>query len=390
MAPRVLANRYRVLDLIGAGGMARVYRGFDANLGRPVAVKTMKPELAAQPGFVKQFEQEARSAARLNDPCIVSVYDWGIDRLDCFIIMELVDGFDVRSLLRNQGDLYPRAAVRIAKQVCQALDVAHGYGIVHSDVKPSNIMFTRSGGVKMADFGIVQIGRSRVQAQGAVGTARYMSPEQAQGKPLDRRSDVYSLGVTLYEMCGGLRLAAEHAKRAADTSFSTASEGARPSWTYVPLSRLNPEIDEDLDRIVEKSLAEDPNDRYPTAGKFGDALQEYLDMHEAIDDEVLGARHPQYWALEFVAENAKSTNRVRLDGPTVVGRSADADLQIPSRSVSGKHVLIEPKGGFLMVEDLGSSNGTYLNGFPIHRRVYCLPGDMLKVGETRFRIGCKH
>ena len=198
MAPRVLANRYRVLDLIGAGGMARVYRGFDANLGRPVAVKTMKPELAAQPGFVKQFEQEARSAARLNDPCIVSVYDWGIDRLDCFIIMELVDGFDVRSLLRNQGDLYPRAAVRIAKQVCQALDVAHGYGIVHSDVKPSNIMFTRSGGVKMADFGIVQTGRSRVQAHGAVGTARYMSPEQAQGKPLDRRSVIFHLARFLF------------------------------------------------------------------------------------------------------------------------------------------------------------------------------------------------
>ncbi|HAM16286.1 MAG TPA: hypothetical protein DCP91_10630 [Eggerthellaceae bacterium] len=387
MVPQVLANRYRVLEGIGSGGMARVYRGFDENLRRPVAVKIMKPELAAQAGFVKQFELEARSAARLNDPCIVGVYDWGFDQSNCFIVMELVDGFDVRTILHWQGDLFPQAAARIARQVCRALEVAHGYGIIHSDVKPSNILLARTGAVKMVDFGIAQMGRGKVGGKGAVGTVRYMSPEQARGETLDRRSDVYSLGVTLYEMCGGMREGAY-----SPTTFGSEgpSGGAlAPSWSYRPLSEANPEFDADFDGIIETCIEADPAKRFATAGKLAEALQGYLDDHEPADAEVLGRDAPAYWTLTFVTDENRTANSIRIDEPATIGRSSEADIQIPALALSGMHAAVEPKGAFLVVEDLGSLNGTYLNGLPIYRRVYCRPGDMVKLGETRLQIGCE-
>ncbi len=367
--------------------MASVWRGFDQTLGRFVAVKAMKPELAMNSKFAEQFLKEARAAAKLNDPHIVSVFDWGVDQGSFYIIMELIDGFDVRSMLKVQGDFYPQAAARIVCQVCQALDVAHGYGIVHGVVKPSNIMFTRTGTAKIADFGIAQTSRGK-HARGAAGTVRYMSPEQVTGEPLDRRSDIYSLGVTLYEMCGGIRRA-----RAAENAISgpdSHGDKTGASWTYVPLSQVSPCIDADFDRIIETCLQSDPANRYSTAGKLRDALKNYLGTHDNVDPETLGQQSPNHWVLAFVTADGRNANNVAIDGVATIGRNAEADLQIPSRAVSGAHARIEPKGGFLIVEDLGSSNGTFVNGLPIAQRSYCKPGDILKIGETRLRIGCKH
>lgn len=387
MAPQIIANRYRIIELIGTGGMASVWRGFDQTLGRLVAVKTMKPELAVSSKFAEQFLKEARSAAQLNDPHIVSVFDWGVDRGNCYIVMELVDGFDLRSMLRNQGDFYPEAAARIVRQVCQALEVAHSHGIVHSDVKPSNILFSRTGVAKIADFGIVQTSRGK-HARGTAGTARYMSPEQAAGKALDRRSDVYSLGVTLYEMCGGIRRAHAAESAASEPGSIGCSTGA--PWSYVPLSQVSPYADEEFDHIIETCLQDEPARRFPTTSKLRDALEGYLNAHSTTDPDTLGPQSPDHWALAFVASDGRNANSVIIERPVTIGRNAETDVQIPSRSVSGIHAYVEPKGAFLIVEDLGSSNGTFVNGLPIAQRSYCRPGDVLKIGATRLRIGCKH
>lgn len=182
------------------GGMAEVYKATDSTLGRTVAVKVMLPQYASDPNFAARFRQEAQAAANLSSPYIVNIYDWGRDGDSYYIVMEYVRGTDLKTAIQQRGNIHPRKVAEIGSQVCSALSVAHGYDIIHRDIKSANIMVQGDGNVKVMDFGIAQAGHpGMTQDSSVLGTAHYVSPEQAQGKKLTPASDLYSLGIVLYE-----------------------------------------------------------------------------------------------------------------------------------------------------------------------------------------------
>jgi eukaryotic-like serine/threonine-protein kinase len=259
---KVFAGRYEIRGLIGSGGMSKVYRGFDKLLERDVAVKVLSPELSSEDRFVARFRREAQIAARFSHPNVVSLYDYGVDSGDYFIVMELIDGKTVADLIERHGALEPRRAVEIAADVARALAEAHQSGLVHRDITANNLMIGPTGTTKVADFGIADIGtseahRERARSDAVLGTAAYLSPEQVRGLPVDPRSDIYSLGVVLFEMLTGT------VPFRGDTPFATASKHV--SDPAPPPSDRSPTVPPDLDAIVLRALAKDPGSRFPDA-----------------------------------------------------------------------------------------------------------------------------
>jgi eukaryotic-like serine/threonine-protein kinase len=259
---RVFANRYELGEEIGHGGMADVYLAHDRLLDRRVAVKVLLAEFASDATNVERFRREAQAAAGLSHPHIVSVYDWGEEDGTSFIVMEYVPGQTLREILQSYGRLGPMDAARIAAEIADALSFAHAHGVVHRDVKPGNVLITPQGQVKVTDFGIARAETSEpLTKTGAVlGTATYFSPEQAQGFALDGRSDVYALGVVLYEMLTGV------APFTASSPVSIAYKHVRE--TPAPPSTLVPELAGAMDRIVLTAMAKDVEQRYPSAQDF--------------------------------------------------------------------------------------------------------------------------
>ncbi|HEX5627551.1 MAG TPA: protein kinase, partial [Actinomycetota bacterium] len=204
--PITLGGRYRVERELGRGGMAKVFLGSDTVLGRTVAVKVLAPQFADDDGFVMRFRREAQAAASIGHPHIVSVFDTGSDDGVHFIVMEYVEGRTLAEILAGGGRILPDRAIDIAIDVCGALEAAHAQGVIHRDIKPGNIMLNPRGEVKVTDFGIARVTTTAdtvAQTAAILGTASYLSPEQAQGQPVDGRSDIYSLGCVLYEMVTG-------------------------------------------------------------------------------------------------------------------------------------------------------------------------------------------
>ncbi|HEY7400752.1 MAG TPA: Stk1 family PASTA domain-containing Ser/Thr kinase [Actinomycetota bacterium] len=268
MSGSVLAGRYRLEASIGSGGMAEVFRAFDTTLDRPVAVKILAPQYATDPGFVDRFRREAQAAARLNHPNVVSVYDSGSDDGTHFIVMEYIEGRTLADFLARGGRLDPTKAVEIAMHIADALDAAHAQGVIHRDIKSGNVMVTRTGVVKVMDFGIARIAEGAdnvTQTAAVLGTASYLSPEQAQGRPVDVRSDIYSLGVVLYEMLTG------RPPFTGDTAMAVAYRHVNETPPH-PSSK-NMDVSPALDAVVMRALAKNPANRYATAREFHDDLE---------------------------------------------------------------------------------------------------------------------
>lgn len=266
---RPLGDRYEIGDLVGRGGMADVYAGRDTRLGRPVAIKMLRSDLAADETFQERFRREAQSAASLNHPSIVAVYDTG-EAPDPkgatvpYIVMELVEGRTLRDILRDGRKILPERALSITADILSALDYSHRAGIIHRDIKPANVMLTPDGKVKVMDFGIARAltdaSGGMTQTQAVVGTAQYLSPEQARGEVVDTRSDLYSTGCLLYELLTG------RPPFVGDSAVSVAYQHVSEEAT--PPSALAPDVPEALDRIVMKALAKDKEQRYGSADEF--------------------------------------------------------------------------------------------------------------------------
>ncbi len=268
--PRIYSSRYQVTHLIARGGMALVYRAQDLLLNRPVALKILYPELSADSMFVERFRREAQAAANLSHPNIVPVFDWGEDDGTYFIVMELIEGTSLADVLRGSRTLTASRSAQIVAQVAFALAYAHRQGVVHRDVKPGNILITADGQVKVTDFGIAQavaVEDHLAEAGSVMGTATYFSPEQAEGAAVDGRSDVYSLGVVLYEMVVG------RPPFIGDSPIEVSSQHVRGS--VPPPSEFSSTVPHDLEAIIMEALAKDPNVRYQSADEFRADLLRY-------------------------------------------------------------------------------------------------------------------
>jgi eukaryotic-like serine/threonine-protein kinase len=305
--PRLLGGRYELDGIVGRGGMAEVFRARDIRLDRVVGVKTLRDDLARDQTFQARFRREAQSAASLNHPSIVAVYDTGEDMVGSlpvpYIVMEFVDGRTLRDLLKDNRRLLPERALEITDGVLRALDYSHRNGIVHRDIKPGNVMLTRSGDVKVMDFGIARaVADSQLtmtQTAQVIGTAQYLSPEQARGERVDARSDLYSTGCLLYELLTG------RPPFTGDSPVAIAYQHVKEE--PVPPSQIDPEVPAWADAIVLKAMQKDPADRYQSAGEMRN------DIQRALSGAPLAAPMP--------AAYGAGTRRMGAAGTQVAGRT---------------------------------------------------------------------
>jgi serine/threonine-protein kinase len=266
--PRLLSNRYELGETLGYGGMSEVHKGRDVRLGRDVAIKVLRADLARDAQFQERFRREAQNSAALNHPAIVAVYDTGETQTEYgplpYIVMEFVDGRTLRDIVKTQGPLSGKRAMEVMADVSAALDFSHRHGIVHRDVKPANVMITKSGAVKVMDFGIARAihdGQAAVtQTAAVIGTAQYLSPEQARGESVDARSDVYAAGCVLFELLTG------EPPFTGDSPVAVAYQHVRED-PKAP-SQLNPKVSPQLDAIVLKAMSKGPANRYQSAAEM--------------------------------------------------------------------------------------------------------------------------
>ncbi|MBE7189533.1 Stk1 family PASTA domain-containing Ser/Thr kinase [Jatrophihabitans endophyticus] len=373
--PRMVGGRYELGELIGYGGMAEVHRGRDTRLNRDVAIKVLRADLARDQTFLNRFRREAHSAAGLNHPSIVSVYDTGEDVAPDgtavpFIVMEYVEGRTLRDILRSEGPLPPRRAMEITADICSALDFSHRNGIIHRDIKPANVMITQSGAVKVMDFGIARAvadtSATVTQTANVIGTAQYLSPEQARGDAVDARSDVYSTGCLLYELVTGVP------PFQGDSPVAVAYQHVREN-PVMPSSR-NPEVPRSLDSVVMKALAKNQLNRYQSAGDMR------ADLQRAIADQPVTA--------EAVMTDAERTQFIsRTPPPPVPPRHEVYDDVEDDHRRRNALIWVAVVVALLLVIGIGSFVlfGTSHNNGPKMVRVAAVTGELPSAAEQQLK-----
>lgn len=293
MIGKLLGNRYEILEQLGGGGMAVIYKGRDTILNRLVTIKLMRSEYTSDEDFVRRFRREAQAVASLSHPNIVSIYDVGRENDMHYLVMEYVHGEDLRSVIKREGPLEPAKAVRIARQICDALEHAHENNIVHRDVKPHNILITRTGRAKLTDFGIAREASAATvtTTDTIIGSVHYLSPEQARGELAGPKSDIYSLGVVLYEMLTGsvpftgdspISIAIKHIQNAPD-----------------PLTCRRPGISAELERVVLRALHKDPERRLNSAREMSFQLEEALTGDDSDTTRIIAIGQEDMQALKY-------------------------------------------------------------------------------------------
>jgi serine/threonine-protein kinase len=389
--PRVFSERYELVHLIARGGMAEVYRAHDRLLDRPVALKVLFPELSVDRSFVERFRREAQAAAKLSHPNIVPVFDWGEDSGTYFIVMEFIDGRPLSSILKTAGSLSAERTADVGSHVAAALGYAHVHGVIHRDVKPGNVLITDEGQVKVTDFGIaraINTEESLTQTGAVMGTATYFSPEQAEGIGVDSRSDIYSLGVVLFEMVTG------RPPFLGDTPVAVASKHVRD---HPPAPReLNPSIPPTFEAIILKAMAKDPAHRYRTAEELRADLLRFNEGRSvlAMDEADMGATAVVGGIGATQVVGAVDPERTRA----IAATAPEAAEEPPS---DGSHrtrtyaiilvilLLLLIGAGFLLVRNLGYLGGAAsfklpnVEGQPVTQATATLRNDGLKVTPHR-------
>ena len=328
MIGKMLDNRYELLEVIGSGGMAVVYKAKCHRLNRLVAVKVLKSDLAEDADFRRRFRDESQAVAMLSHPNIVSVYDVSRGETE-YIVMELIDGITLKQYMEKRGQLNWREALHFITQIMKALSHAHSRGIIHRDIKPQNIMVLRDGSVKVADFGIACLANSaNTLTQEALGSVHYMSPEQAKGDRIDARSDIYSAGVVLYEMLTG-RLPFE-----GDSAVSVAIQ----HLSSVPLSpcEINPDVPEALELICMKAMASDIDKRYASADEMLADLEEFRKNPEVDLDFTIEDLHRE--AVDEPTQYIPAVHTVSSKAQKVQ-EDEDEEEEAPSHKMSTRKLL---------------------------------------------------
>jgi len=336
-APRILAGRYEIGELIGRGGMAEVHIGHDTRLGRTVAIKVLRSDLARDPSFQARFRREAQAAASLNHPAIVAVYDTGEDQVTeangsvshvPFIVMEYIEGHTVRDILQDGSAVPIDEAIEITTGVLSALEYSHHAGIIHRDIKPANVMLTPTGAVKVMDFGIARAvadaAGSITQTQAVIGTAQYLSPEQARGETVDARSDLYSTGCLLFELLTG------RPPFVGDSAVSVAYQHVREAAPHP--STYAADVPEVLDRITVKALAKERDARYGSAAEFR------ADLEAAARGGAVGA--PAIvagGAAALAAQAGPVTASTQVLSPAAAATQVGGAAPVPGWSPIGAH-----------------------------------------------------
>ncbi len=353
MAQEVFTGRYQIIRHIARGGMAEVYLARDLLLDRQVALKVLFPEFASDRSFVERFRREARSAASLNHPNIVAIYDWGEEEGTYFIVMEYVEGRTLRDIIRSEGPLLAHRAADIGADIASALAFAHHHTVIHRDVKTANVLI--SGLVKVTDFGIARAGdpqESLTQTGAVMGTATYFSPEQAQGHSIDGRSDIYSLGVVLYEMVTG------RPPFMGDSPVAIAYQHVKE--TPPSLSDLNRDVPADYEAIVRKAMAKNPANRYQSADDLRADLVRFSNGQPVQAEPLM----PAAVATGVIAA---TTMQDAVDGTSIMSRTTTvvADEPPPEKRRTSTYFIVLVAallllGGllFLLARQLGIGSST--------------------------------